>query len=371
MKLAVLFALSAALLSGRAFAQVPQPQTTPDLAAHMSQLMESTAVAVPDLIRASAPIRQLAAGAVSGLRANPGNASLSYRFINIAKAYLALADSFPVTDIPPAATAQFGELRQDVTRFERRFEADLAAQGQATAETEADPDNLRRYAEANSKLLPLGTLPRVVFLGDSITESWHLNEYFPGRDFLNRGIGGQTSRQMLGRFPQDVAGVHPKAMVILAGTDDIAHGVSPHAIEDTFTMFGDLAKAHGIKPVFASILPVSDYHAAEDPRFEMTKAHPLAVIREINGWLKNYCRKEQFVFLDYYAVLADTQGQMPVDLADDGLYPNAKGYRIMAPAALDAITRALAPGTPPPPDTQSRRRFTLPGAAKKSEGPTP
>jgi lysophospholipase L1-like esterase len=357
------------------FGQTPAPPTTPQttltMAVRIAQLMESTAVAVPDLARASEPVRQLSSASVSGLRTNARNAAIAYRFLNQARAYVALSDSFPASEIPPVAIQQFGELREDLARFQQRFEADLAAQGQNAAQADADPNNMRRYAEANSKLLPLGTLPRVVFLGDSITDSWRLNEYFNGRDFVNRGISGQTSGQMLGRFMQDVVSVHPKVVVILAGTNDIARGIPAYAVEDTLGMMGDIAKAHGVRPVFASILPVSDYHAAEDPRFEMTKTRPIAVIQQVNRWMKEYCQKEGFVFLDYYTAMADSKGQMPADLADDGLHPNSKGYRIMSPLALDAVTKALGSANAPPSEIQSRRRFSLPGGGKKSDSPTP
>jgi lysophospholipase L1-like esterase len=367
-----LFVVFAALIP--IFAQPPgaPPQTTLTLAVRLSQLMESTAVAVPDLVKASDPIRQLATGSLAGIRANPRNSAASYRFIGLVKAYLALADSFPAPEIPPAATQQFGELREGLSRFQQLFEADLAQQGQDSAAVAADPNDLKHYAAANSKLLPLGTLPRVVFLGDSVTEGWHLNEYFTGRDFINRGISGQTSGQMLGRFLQDVVLAHPKAVVILAGMNDVGAGIPAYAIEDMLSMMGDVAKAHGIRPVFASLLPVSDYHAADDPRFERTKNYSPAVIQQVNRWLKEYCQKEQFVLLDFYTAMADSKGLLPADLSDDGLQPNSKGYRIMSPVALEAVNKALAQNGAPPADApQQRRRFGLPGVPKKSDSPAP
>ena len=107
-------------------------------------------------------------------------------------------------------------------------------------------------------------------------------------------------------------------------------------------MMGELAKANNVKPLFASILPVSDYHKGTDPRFEMTRTRPLATIRQINAWLQDYCRKEGFVFVDYYSNLADGTGQIPADMADDGLHPNSKGYRAMSPVALDALNKVLS-----------------------------
>lgn len=335
-----------------ALAQTNQDRQTPlSMATHMSQLMESTAVAAPDLIAASDAVRRMVSATIASIRDNPRDAALEYRFINEVRAYLALSGSLPAAQLPPIALQQFGELREDLARFQQAFEASLESENRDRLAKEADPNDLHRYAEDNTKLPPLGTLPRVVFLGDSITEAWGLRDAFPGREFINRGISGQTSTQMLGRFLQDVISVHPKVVVVLAGTNDLAHGVGPQGVEDNLSMIGDLAKLHGMKPVFASILPVSD---------QMAKFRPPAVIRQINSWLQDYCNREGFIYLDYFKALADTQGRLPPDLSDDGLHPNARGYSIMAPVALDAINRALAatgPVTPPP---QAKRRFSLP-----------
>lgn len=341
-RLAIGFVLSAHL-----FAQNPAPQSTLELATRMSQLMESTAVAVPDLIVASEPLRRLANATAVSLKQAPANPALAYRFANEASAYLALSDSYPAPQLPLIAAQQFAELREDLVRFRQRFESDLQSQVETRKAQAADPANLRRFSEANSKLAPVGTTPRVVFLGDSITDGWPLSEYFTGRDFVNRGISGQTTLEMLGRFEQDVLRANPKAVVVLGGINDIARGVSSASVEDTLNMIGDLAKAHGIKPVFASLLPVAN----NDPK--------QPGILEINRWLQDYCRREGFVYLDYFTALADSSGGMPADLSADGLHPNPKGYRIMAPVALDAINRTLAataPAPPPPP----KKRFGLP-----------
>jgi lysophospholipase L1-like esterase len=146
---------------------------------------------------------------------------------------------------------------------------------------------------------------------------------------------------MIARFRQDVANVSPKAVVILGGTNDIAAGVSLNQIEDNLAMIGDLAKAHGIKPVFASILPVSDYHRDADPAFAVTANRPPSTIQAVNQWLKSYCQNQSFVYLDYYAAMVDPAGQLQADLSDDGLHPNSKGYRVMSPIAIEAIGRAL------------------------------
>jgi lysophospholipase L1-like esterase len=210
-------------------------------------------------------------------------------------------------------------------------------------------------------MLPPTKLARVVFLGDSITDAWRLNEYFTGRDFVNRGIGGQTTLQMLARFKQDVAGVNPKAVVVLGGTNDIAAGISVEQIEDNLATIGDAARAHGIKPIFASILPVSDYHKDADPHYEMTPLRPPATIQTINNWLRAYCQMQGFGYLDYYAVMIDSAGMMQADLSDDGLHPNAKGYRVMSPVALDGIGRALAGQLDSEENPARKRRFRLLG----------
>ena len=111
-------------------------------------------------------------------------------------------------------------------------------------------------------------------------------------------------------------------------------------------MIGDLAHAHGIKPVFASILPVSDYHKNKDANNERTKNRPPAMIVELNRWLRQYCQSRGFIYLDYHAAMADANGQLPAALADDGLHPNREGYKVMAPLAQGAIDQALHAAAP-------------------------
>jgi hypothetical protein len=257
-----------------AFAQVPAPESgTPllsdqaaqELETRILQLMESTAVAVPGLVHASEPVRQNAEATVAALR-HKKDAALTWELINQVKAYLALSDSVPRPSVlPPAADQQFAELREDRERMLRHFEAMLQAASQGTEARSADPDNLKRYAEDNSKLLAPGKLARVVFLGDSIADGWRLNEYFIGSDFINRGIEGQTTAQLLGRFIRDVVALRPRAVLIIGGTNDIARGTTLEGIEDNFAMMGDLAKARGIRALFASVLPAGDYHKDADP----------------------------------------------------------------------------------------------------------
>ena len=355
--LPLVFSLLAAGLMG----QMPLAQKDAEqLATRMLQLMESTAVVVPGLIHASEPLRQNAEATATAITQTPRNPALTFQFLNQIKAYLALADSFPrPSPFPAAADQQFAELREDLQRMQLHFEATLETQTQTEQKRDSDPNNLKRYADADSKMLPPTKLPRIVFLGDSITDAWRLNEYFTGRDFVNRGIGGQTTLQMLARFRQDVAALNPKVVVVLGGTNDIAAGVSINQITENLATIGDLAKAHGIKPLFASILPVSDYHKDADPHYEMTPNRPPATIQTINTWIRSYCQSQGYVYVDYYSAMVDSAGRMQTDLSDDGLQPNAKGYRVMSPVALEAIGRVLS-GQPDGPE-QSKRRFRLLG----------
>lgn len=328
------------------------------LATRMVQLMESTAVATPGLTQASGPLKQNAQATLAAMERTQLNAGLTYQFINQVKAYLGLADSIPrPTPFPAAADQQYAELRDSLGRIQRHFEAILQSQNQVSQKRDPDPNNLKRYGDADAKVPPpAAKMPRVVFLGDSITEGWRINEYFTGRDFVNRGIGGQTTIQMLARFRQDVVTLNPKIVVILAGTNDIAAGVSVEQIEENLATMGDLAKAHGIKPVLASILPVSDYHKDVDPAYQMTANHPPATIQAINRWMQGYCLSQGFPYMDYYLAMVDSAGQMQPDLSDDGLHPNAKGYRVMSPVALDVIGRALGAS-----ESEEKRRFRLLG----------
>jgi acyl-CoA thioesterase I len=340
-------------------AAIPLWPQAPDtkLGQRIVQLMESTAVATPGLSRASEPIRTNAAATLAALDKTPETPALTWQFMNEVRAYLALADSVPrPAPFPPTADQQYAELREDLARIQIGFEQLLDAQSRSDRKRDADPDQLSRYADADTKAGPPGALPRVVFLGDGATESWRLNEYFSGRDLVNRGIADQTTGQMLGRFRQDVIALNPKAVVIEGGVNDIGMGLGVKQTEDNLAMMGDLAKQHGIHVAFASLLPVSDYHKDADPRYERTKDYSPAAIRALNQWIEGYCRSEGLVFVNYYAATADAGGFMPADESDDGLHPNSKGYRVMSPVATEALTRLLTTET----DT-AKRRFKLLG----------
>jgi len=183
-----------------------------------------------------------------------------------------------------------------------------------------------------------------VFYGDSITDLWPLAAAFPGKPYVNRGISGQTTSQLLVRFRADVIALAPKAVVILAGTNDIAGNTGPITIEEiegNFATMVELARAHGIHVVLASVLPVHNYTAMSELTFPV---RPPDRIAALNKWLKDYAAANGCVYLDYAAAMADAKGLLKKDLAEDGLHPNKAGYAIMAPLAEQAIGKALAGG---------------------------
>jgi lysophospholipase L1-like esterase len=211
-----------------------------------------------------------------------------------------------------------------------------------------DFGELARYRDANAALKPPAPGEnRVVFFGDSITDIWHLDEYFPGKPYINRGIGGQTTPQMLVRFRQDVIDLHPKVVVILAGTNDIAGNTGPMRLEDieaNFASMAEIARANNIRVVFSSVLPVHNYTPQSQ---NMYAGRPPEKILELNRWLKNYVAAHpDCLYLDYFSAMVDDKGLLKRELAEDGLHPNVAGYKIMAPLAEEAIHNAL--GTPKP-----------------------
>ena len=311
-----------------------------EMCQHVVDLVESTAVSVPNLARASAPVLESTREALKSLKESPQQHSgLTYLFLIEVRSYMALADSVPKPyPFAEAAQKQFNELRLAIDRVDQHFRA-LLDQKETQLRT-PDRDNIRRYSEANQKVGPASSDKRVVFLGDSITDGWRLNEYFGDRDFINRGISGQITGEMLGRMKEDVINLKPKAMLVLAGTNDLARGIAIRTIEDNLSMIADLAVYNHIQPVFASVLPVSDYHRDVNPTYAQSLRRSPRLIRELNDWLQSMCEQRHFTYVDYYSAMVDQAGWMPADMADDGLHPNAKGYRVMAPIALAALEKA-------------------------------
>jgi len=206
-----------------------------------------------------------------------------------------------------------------------------------------DFGELSRYQAANAELPPPRPgEQRVVFFGDSITDRWKLDDYFPGKPYINRGISGQTTPQMLVRFRPDVIDLNPKLVVILAGTNDIAGNTGPETleqIEGNFASMAELARAHHIKVILASILPVHEYTPEAGDMFTQ---RPPKKILALNRWLQNYCKVNGALYLDYFSATIDDRGNLKKELADDGLHPNEAGYKAMAPLAEAAIEKALA-----------------------------
>jgi len=183
---------------------------------------------------------------------------------------------------------------------------------------------------------------RVVFIGDSITELWepYFGDFFPGKSYVGRGISGETTTQILARFQRDVVDVRPKAVVILAGTNDIAENGGPvtlEMIERNIASMADIARAHHIAVVLSSVLPVLEYHWRKG-------LNPAPKVRALNEWIKSYASATGAVYLDYYSAMADSAGGMRAGLSGDGVHPNLEGYRLMAPLAEKAIHTALRQG---------------------------
>ncbi len=213
-----------------------------------------------------------------------------------------------------------------------------------------DPNDwafLERYKDANKALMPPAPGDhRVIFVGDSITEGWGAKDappapdrgdFFPGKGYINRGISGQTTPQMLVRFRQDVIDLKPKVVVILAGINDIAGNTGPETQEQIagyLTSMAELARANGIRVVLCSVLPAIDFpwHRGLEPAPK---------VRALNAWIKEYAAKNKFVYVDYYSSMATPEGGLKADLGSDGVHPVKAGYDVMAPLAEAGIQQAL------------------------------
>ena len=215
----------------------------------------------------------------------------------------------------------------------------LPAAAKGLADQLQDWNQLGRYHADNERLKALPPDPgRVVFMGDSITDGWRLAQYFPGKPYVNRGISGQTTPQMLVRMMPDVIALKPAALLIYAGTNDIAGNTGPSTltmIEDNLQAMTELAQAHGIKVILCSVTPVSDYARKQ------TIQRPPSDILKINAWIKEYAAKVNAVYADYFAALVDETGMLKNGFSNDGLHPNDKGYVLMVPVAEAAIATAL------------------------------
>lgn len=201
--------------------------------------------------------------------------------------------------------------------------------------------NLNRYRNENTKLgLPSSGENRIVFMGNSITEGWGqiCPNFFSGKPYINRGIGGQTTPQMLVRFRADVIDLMPTVVIILAGTNDIAGNTGPSTlemIEDNIISMAELANANGIKVVLSSVLPAFDYSWKPG-------LNPAEKIPALNEIIKNYADKNGIIYIDYYTSMVDERKGLKDEYTKDGVHPNEAGYKVMAPLAEEAIARALS-----------------------------
>ncbi|MEP6916040.1 MAG: SGNH/GDSL hydrolase family protein, partial [Acidobacteriota bacterium] len=227
----------------------------------------------------------------------------------------------------------------------------LADTAKSLADQLQDWNQIGRYHAANIELKATPPDPqRVVFMGDSITDNWRLAEFFPGKPYVNRGIGGQTTPQMLVRMYPDVIDLKPSVMVVLAGTNDIARNTGPatlEMIEQNVMAMTELAQGHGIRVVLCSVTPISDYpalnppaaragqpgapgaaapgggRAGGPPRRKQTEQRPPADILRLNAWLKDYATRVKAVYADFFPAVVDDKGWLKDGISADGLHPNA------------------------------------------------
>ncbi len=215
--------------------------------------------------------------------------------------------------------------------------------GIMTSVNAQDWPDLNHFKEANEKLAaPTEEENRVVFMGNSITIGWLKTrpDFFEGKPYINRGISGQTTPQMLLRFRQDVIELKPKVVVILAGTNDIAGNTGPSTLDmisDNIISMAELARANGIKVVLSSTLPAYDY--PWKPGME-----PAKKIVALNQMIKTYAELNNIIYLDYFSAMADERNGLPEKYAHDGVHPTAEGYKVMEPMVEMAISEALNSG---------------------------
>jgi lysophospholipase L1-like esterase len=198
------------------------------------------------------------------------------------------------------------------------------------------------YAQANQAVpLPTKGEARIVFLGDSITDFWDLAAFFPGKPYINRGISGQVTPQMVVRFHADVVALRPAAVIILAGVNDVSgvlQAETERQIEANYEVMADLAAANHIKPIFTKLLPINRYNQSSHSTDNDRDAAPLL---RLNKWLGAFCRRRGYKLIDYTAALGGPDGQLRPEYSIDGLHPNAAGYALMAPIAQTMIDAAL------------------------------
>ena len=227
----------------------------------------------------------------------------------------------------PVTVPDAGKLQSQLSRDEKTLQ---------------DWPDLARYRDDDAKIVASGAVDgRVVFMGDSITDFWGRTrgKFFPGKPYVNRGISGQTTPQMLIRFRPDVINLKPSVVVILAGTNDIAGNTGPESladIENNLASMAQLAQANNIKVVFSAVMPVCDYIKPQTTR------RPPEQIIALNAWIKEYSAKNNAIYLDYYSAMLDDHKMLKQELTYDGLHPNDAGYEVMSDLAAAAIAKAFA-----------------------------
>ncbi len=217
-----------------------------------------------------------------------------------------------------------------------------------------DWNQLSRYQSDNEAIKKKPFDPkRVVFMGDSITDFWKLSESFPGKPYINRGISGQTTPQMLVRMYPDVVQHKPAAMVVLAGINDVSQNTGPSTagmVESNIMAMTDIANQNNIKVILCSVLPVSDYGfykakaSGKLPSYvkePVTATHPPEDILKLNAWMKGYASKVGATYVDYFSAMVDEKGFLKENLSEDGIHPNAEGYKIMTKIVGEAINKII------------------------------
>ncbi|MGH9535495.1 MAG: SGNH/GDSL hydrolase family protein [Terriglobales bacterium] len=216
----------------------------------------------------------------------------------------------------------------------------LLFQAQRFTHELTDFNQLSRYHADDLRLEAAPAVAgRVVFMGDSITDIWSLAKSFPGKPYVNRGISGQTTAQMLVRMFPDVIDLHPAAVIILGGTNDIAGNTGAQTarmVEQNLQAMTELAAGHHIHVILCSLTPVSNYVGVVQ-----TTSRPPADILRLNRWIQGYARRAGAVYCDYYHAVVDAHGFFRRGYSLDGLHPNAKGFALLAPVAEQCIQRAL------------------------------
>jgi acyl-CoA thioesterase I len=264
---------------------------------------------------------------------------------------LACLLSFPVAASPQSGASSLAQSNGTQASVPAHTAPQATSQARNAREEQllTDWPDLNRYRSDDEKLAPPAPgMDRVVFMGDSITESWSWNgespkpqtadSFFPGKPYINRGISGQTTPQMLVRFRQDVIALRPRVVVILAGTNDIAGNTGPTtlaAIENNLASMTDLAVSNGIRVVLCSVLPAYDYPWRPG-------LQPAQKIVALNTWIKSYADLRGLVYVDYYSAMVDKRGGLPPALSKDGVHPNGAGFAKMRPLVEDGIAQALA-----------------------------